>query len=146
MCALPVMTAAVEAGASLINDVRALRSPGALQVAAQSGASVCLMHMVGDPRTMQHEAHYADVVSEVRDFLISRVSECETAGIGRDQIVIDPGIGFGKLLNHNVSLLAALPTFTALGLPVLIGASRKSMLGKLTGRGVEDRLSAGVAV
>jgi dihydropteroate synthase len=141
-----VMAAAVAAGASLINDVRALRNPGALQVAVQSGASVCLMHMPGDPRTMQREADYTDVVSEVVAFLAARVAECETAGIERDQIVIDPGIGFGKLLNHNVALLAALPRLTALGLPVLIGASRKSMLGKLTGRTVHERLSAGVAV
>jgi dihydropteroate synthase len=141
-----VIAAALHAGASLVNDVRALQEPGALEVTASSGAAICLMHMQGAPRTMQHDPHYIDVVAEVRDFLAARVAVCEQAGIARDRIVIDPGIGFGKRLEHNLTLLANLPALRQLGLPVLIGASRKSMLGSLLGRGVEQRLAGSLAL
>ena len=141
-----VIVAALNAGASMVNDVRALQEPGALEAAVAGSAAVCLMHMQGAPRTMQHDPQYTDVVSEVRDFLQARVSACEGAGIARERIVIDPGIGFGKRLEHNLALLAALPTLRELDLPVLIGVSRKSMLGTLLRRGVEQRLAGGIAV
>jgi dihydropteroate synthase len=141
-----VMTAAVSAGASMINDVRALREPGAIEAAAGTEAAICLMHMQGDPRTMQADPRYADVVAEVRDFLRSRTAACLASGIARDRLVIDPGIGFGKRLEHNLALLAGLPALTSLGWPVMIGVSRKSMFGALLGRGVEERLAGGVAV
>jgi len=141
-----VIAAALNAGASMVNDVRALREPGALEAAASSTVAICLMHMQGAPRTMQHDPHYTDVVAEVRDFLAMRVAACERAGVARDRIVIDPGIGFGKRLEHNLALLADLPALRQLGLPVLIGASRKSMLGRLLGRGVEQRLAGSLAL
>src|SRR5262245_43780991 len=141
-----VMTAAVRAGATLINDVRALREPGALEAAAASGAAVCLMHMQGEPRTMQVDPHYDDVVAEVRDFLAERAACCMAAGIAKDRLIIDPGIGFGKRLEHNLALLAALPTLVALGWPVLVGVSRKSMFSALLGRAVDERVAGGVAV
>jgi dihydropteroate synthase len=112
-----VMTAAVRAGAGMINDVRALREPGAIEAAAGTGAAICLMHMQGEPRTMQQNPHYADVVAEVRDFLQERTAACLAAGIARDRILIDPGIGFGKRLEHNLALLAGLPALTRLGWP-----------------------------
>jgi dihydropteroate synthase len=141
-----VMTAAARAGASMINDVRALREPGALEAAAQTGAAVCLMHMQGEPRTMQTEPHYLDVVSEVSDFLEQRVEACAAAGIPRERLVLDPGIGFGKRLEHNLALLAALPRLCSSGLPLLIGVSRKSMFNTLLGRPVEERIAGSVAV
>jgi dihydropteroate synthase len=141
-----VMTAAVRAGATLINDVRALREPGALEAAAGSGAAICLMHMQGEPRTMQADPRYGDVVAEVRDFLRERVAACRTAGVAQDRLVIDPGIGFGKRLEHNLALLAGLPALVALGWPVLVGVSRKSMLGALLGRAVDERVAGGVAM
>lgn len=141
-----VMTAAVEAGATLINDVRALRAPGALEAAAQTDAAVCLMHMQGQPRTMQLEPHYDDVVAEVKSFLMERVAACEAAGISRDRLVLDPGIGFGKRLQHNLALLAHLPELAQPGLPLLIGASRKSMFQELLGRRIDQRLAGGLAV
>ena len=141
-----VMTAALDAGASMINDVRALQEPGALAAAAAGTAAVCLMHMQGAPRTMQHDPRYTDVVREVREFLDARASACELAGIARERVVIDPGVGFGKRLEHNLALLAALPDLLQSGLPVLIGVSRKSMFGALLGRGVEQRLAGGIAV
>jgi dihydropteroate synthase len=141
-----VISAALNAGASMVNDVRALQEPGALQAAASSSAAICLMHMQGAPRTMQHDPHYIDVVAEVRDFLAARVAACEGVGVTRDRIVIDPGIGFGKRLEHNLALLADVPALRRLGLPVLIGASRKSMLGRLLGRGVEQRLAGSLAL
>ena len=141
-----VMSAALAAGATLINDVRALREPGALDVAARSDAAVCLMHMQGQPRTMQHEPHYDDVVAEVRLFLQGRVDACVAAGIGRERLVLDPGIGFGKRLEHNLALLAHLPELTILGQPVLVGVSRKSMFQTLLGRPPEQRLAGGLAV
>ena len=141
-----VMTAAVRAGATLINDVRALREPGALEAAAGSGAAICLMHMQGEPRTMQADPRYGDVVAEVRDFLSERAEACRAAGVAQDRLVIDPGIGFGKRLEHNLALLAGLPALVALGWPVLVGVSRKSMLGALLGRAVDERVAGGVAM
>jgi dihydropteroate synthase len=141
-----VMSAAVAAGASLINDVRALQEPGALEAAARTDAAVCLMHMQGQPRTMQHEPRYDDVVGEVTAFLEQRVEACVAAGIGRDRLVLDPGIGFGKRLEHNLALLAHLPELGRSGLPLLVGVSRKSMFQALLGRPVEQRLAGGLAV
>ncbi|HEY0685329.1 MAG TPA: dihydropteroate synthase [Steroidobacter sp.] len=145
-----VMTAAVAAGASLINDVRALQEPGALEAAASTHAAVCLMHMQGQPRTMQHEPRYDDVVGEVTAFLEQRVDACLAVGIGRDRLVLDPGIGFGKRLQHNLALLAHLPQLSRpgpnQGLPLLVGVSRKSMFQALLGRPVEQRLAGGLAV
>ena len=141
-----VMAAAVAAGADLINDIAALRAPGALAAAAASGAAVCLMHMQGEPGTMQADPHYDDVVAEVAGFLAGRVAACEAAGIGRDRLVIDPGFGFGKTLEHNLTLLRRIGSFVDSGLPVLVGVSRKSMLGKITGRPVDERAYAGAAV
>ncbi len=125
------MREAVKAGAGMINDITALNDDESLRVAAQSGAIVCLMHMQGEPQTMQQNPHYQDVVAEVKDFLSCRIEACEKAGISRDKIVIDPGIGFGKNLQHNMTLLHHIGAFTSLGAPVLLGASRKSFIEKL---------------
>lgn len=145
-----VMAAAVAAGASLINDVRALQETGALEAAARTDAAVCLMHMQGQPRTMQHEPRYDDVVGEVAAFLEQRVEACRAAGIARDRLLLDPGIGFGKRLEHNLALLAHLPRLSrpgpGSGLPLLVGVSRKSMFQALLGRPVEQRLAGGLAV
>jgi len=140
-----VMQEAVMAGAGLINDVRALREEGALEVAVKSGAAVCLMHMQGKPRSMQHQPNYQDVVAEVKDFLLKRVEACIQAGIGKNRILLDPGFGFGKSLTHNYELLSHLEDFHQLGLPLLVGMSRKSMLGNLLGRDVDQRLAGGIA-
>jgi dihydropteroate synthase len=140
-----VMRAAIAAGATMINDVRALAEPGALDAVAASGAAVCLMHMRGAPQTMQEDPDYADVVAEVRAFLVARAAACEAAGIAHERILLDPGFGFGKSLAHNVSLLQALPSLAATGYPVLAGLSRKSMLGALTGRPIGERMAASVA-
>lgn len=140
-----VMRAAVRAGAGLINDVRALGAPGALETAAGLGVPVCLMHMRGEPRTMQAAPQYQDVVAEVRGFLARRVEACVAAGIPRARLILDPGFGFGKTLEHNLALLARLGDIADLGLPVLVGISRKSMLGAITGRAVGERLTASVA-
>jgi dihydropteroate synthase len=140
-----VMREAVAAGAAMINDVRALRESGALEAAAASRAAVCLMHMRGTPRTMQQDLRYDDVVAEVRDFLIARAHACEAAGIASDRIVLDPGFGFAKDVDDNLKLLHALPTLVDAGYPVLAGLSRKSSLGKLTGRDTGDRLAASLA-
>jgi dihydropteroate synthase len=141
-----VIVAAVRAGASMVNDVRALREPGALAAVAGSNVAACLMHMQGEPRTMQQDPRYGDVVAEVREFLNARVQACQEAGIARDRLVLDPGLGFGKRLEHNLALLAALPALGALGLPLLVGASRKSMFATLLGRQVNERLAGSVAV
>lgn len=141
-----VMRAAVAAGAGLINDVYALRLPGALEVAAELGVPVCLMHMQGEPRSMQQAPHYADVVGEVRAFLARRVDECVAAGMRRDRILLDPGFGFGKTLAHNLSLLKHLPELQALGLPLLVGMSRKSMVGAVLEAPLEERLYGSLAV
>jgi dihydropteroate synthase len=140
-----VMQAAVAAGATMLNDVYALRRDGALAMAASLDVAVCLMHMQGEPRTMQVNPVYDDVAGEVAQFLSGRVTACVAAGIARERIVVDPGFGFGKTDRHNVELLANLERIRALGLPLLVGLSRKSTLGKLTGQRVEGRLAAGIA-
>ncbi len=140
-----VMRAAIAAGASMINDIGALRAPGALETVAASRVAVCLMHMQGEPHTMQHSPSYRDVVAEVGAFLAERVAAAEAKGIARERIVIDPGFGFGKSVGHNFELLRNLDRFAALGLPVLAGWSRKSTLGAITGRGAEDRLAGSLA-
>ena len=141
-----VMREAVAAGADLINDVFALRRSGALETAASLDAAVCLMHMQGEPRTMQSDPRYDDVVAEVSEFLVSRAQACEAAGIGRGRIVLDPGFGFGKTLAHNLQLLAGLHALCAAGYPVLAGLSRKSMLAALTGRPVEERMPGSIVL
>ncbi len=140
-----VMRAAIRAGADMINDVNALRADGAVEAVADSGAAVCLMHMQGEPRTMQHAPCYQDVVAEVGDFLAARIAVAEQGGIARERIVIDPGFGFGKSLEHNLALLSGLGELQALGVPLLAGLSRKSMLGALTGLPVEERMVPSVA-
>ena len=140
-----VMRAAVAAGAGFINDVRGLREPGALLEVAALERPVCLMHMRGEPGTMQNNPEYDDVVSDVRDFLKERVAAAVAAGISRERIVIDPGFGFGKTVAHNFELLRRLCELSALG-PVLVGLSRKSMIGKLLGLPVEHRQNASVAL
>lgn len=137
-----VMRAAVQAGADMINDINALRLPGAVDAVAGSEVGVCVMHMLGEPRTMQDDPRYDDVVAEVRAFLDERVAALESAGIARDRIVLDPGFGFGKRTVHNYTLLRELARFGDSGLAVLAGLSRKSMLGTVTGRAVEDRVVA----
>ncbi|MBB3084518.1 dihydropteroate synthase [Geodermatophilus sabuli] len=140
-----VMRAAVAAGASMVNDVRALQRPGALAAVAELGVPVCLMHMQRAPETMQEDPRYQDVVAEVRAFLAERVVACLDAGVRPENLVIDPGFGFGKTLEHNVALLASLDAFTRLGFPVMVGLSRKSVVGQLTGRTVGDRLPGSLA-
>ncbi len=140
-----VMRAASAAGADLINDVRALREPGALEAAVASGCAVCLMHMQGEPRTMQESPHYVDVVGEVRRFLEERVQDCLNAGMSVERLVLDPGFGFGKTLEHNLELLRRLREVAVEGLPVLTGLSRKSMIGTLTGKPPADRVHGSVA-
>jgi dihydropteroate synthase len=141
-----VMRAAAGAGAGLINDVRALREPGALEAALASGCAVCLMHMQGEPRTMQQAPVYRDVVREVRAFLRARAAACRSAGFEAARLAIDPGFGFGKNLEHNLTLLRNLAELAADGPPLLVGLSRKSMLGKLTGRAADERLSGSAAL
>jgi dihydropteroate synthase len=140
-----VMRAAIAAGASMINDVRALQAEGALEVAAASDVAVCLVHMQGEPRTMQQAPAYRDVVAEVRAFLGRRAQACIDAGIAADRIVVDPGFGFGKSLAHNLDLLRHVGDFGALGFPVLVGLSRKSMIGALTTRAIDDRQAGSIA-
>ena len=142
-----VMQAALRAGASMINDIEALQVPGALEAVAGSTCAVCLMHMKGEPATMQRSPHYDDVLEEVLGFLRDRAGACEKAGISRDRIVVDPGFGFGKTLEHNLMLMKSLPRFQDLGLPVLVGWSRKSSLGRITGRTEPgERLPASLAM
>lgn len=140
-----VMCAVIAAGADMINDIAALQAPGALEVVAASSAGICLMHMQGSPGNMQQAPRYADVVNEVADFFASRVAAAETAGIALNRICVDPGFGFGKTLEHNLDLLRRLDELVIPGLPLLIGLSRKSMLGMLTGRAAMDRVHAGIA-
>lgn len=140
-----VMQAALDAGAAIVNDVRALLEPGALRVAADAGCGIVLMHMQGTPRSMQTAPRYADVVAEVAGFLAARCQAAIEAGVLRDRIAIDPGFGFGKTAAHNFCLLDQLAAFAGTGFPVLIGISRKSMLGAATGRGVADRQAASLA-
>ena len=139
-----VMRAALDAGAAMINDISALRHPGALAAVAASDCAVCLMHMQGEPGTMQVAPHYHDVVGEVRDFLAERVACCRDAGIDAGRLVLDPGFGFGKTLDHNLALFRALTATGCDDLPLLVGISRKSMLGAITGQSVERRVAASV--
>ncbi len=140
-----VMGRAIAAGAAMINDIAALQAPGALEAVAASDAAVVLMHMQGEPRTMQAAPTYGDVVADVKEFLAQRVATAQTAGIARERIVVDPGFGFGKRVEHNLSLLRHLDRLAELGLPLLVGLSRKSTLGALTGRPVDQRMPASVA-
>ncbi|PSW08831.1 dihydropteroate synthase [Photobacterium rosenbergii] len=140
-----VMTEAVNAGADLINDVRALQEPGALQAAAGAGVPICIMHMQGQPRTMQHQPSYQDVIADVGDFLAERITACEQVGIAREQLLLDPGYGFGKTLEHNYQLLAHLDDFHRFGLPLLVGMSRKSMVFKLLNKQPADCMAGSLA-
>jgi len=140
-----VMQAALAAGASMINDIEALRAPGAFEAVAKSGCGISLMHMQGEPGTMQADPRYGDVVGEVKDFLAGRIAACDKAGIARNRIVADPGFGFGKTPAHNLTLLKRLPEFADLGVPILAGWSRKSSLGRITGRETGDRLAGSLA-
>lgn len=141
-----VMGAAVAAGAAMINDVYALRRPGALEAAVASGAALCLMHMQGEPRSMQKEPHYGDVTQEVGEFLEDRARAALAAGVPKESIVLDPGFGFGKNLEHNLTLLRRLPELATLGYPLLVGLSRKSMIGTLLGgKPAEERVQGSVA-
>jgi dihydropteroate synthase len=140
-----VMRAAISAGASMINDARALRAPDALDIVAKSDVAVCLMHMQGEPRTMQSAPVYSDVVAEVRRFLEERVVACRSAGIADRRIAVDPGFGFGKAVAHNLRLVRELASIGSLGFPIVAGLSRKSTLGALTGRSADDRLAASIA-
>jgi dihydropteroate synthase len=141
-----VIRAAVAAGAGLVNDVRALRLPGALEAVAATGAAVCLTHMQGEPGTMQQDPRYDDVVGEIQRFLAERILACQFSGIDKRQILVDPGFGFGKTLEHNLVLLARLREFRVLDCPLLVGLSRKRMIGALTGRAVPaERVAGSVA-
>ena len=139
------MRRALDLGADIINDIHALQRPGALEVVAPSKAGVCLMHMQGDPASMQQAPHYADVLGEVREFLWSRAATAESMGIDRSRIALDPGFGFGKTLEHNLTLAKGLPELAQSGYPLLVGLSRKSMIGALTGRDVGQRLPGSLA-
>jgi dihydropteroate synthase len=139
-----VMRAAVAAGAGMINDVYALRQEGALQAAADLAVPVCLMHMLGDPHEMQNNPVYKNVATEVMHFLLERAKQCETAGILKQNIVLDPGFGFGKTLQQNLKLFKGLPDLVANGYPVLVGLSRKAMIGQLTGKEMPDRIPGSV--
>ena len=141
-----VMAAAVAAGACIINDVYALRAPGARAVAAETQAGVCLMHMQGEPRTMQDSPHYNDVVAEVSEFLVRERQTCVASGVAVESIAFDPGFGFGKSLEHNLTLLRELPRFAALQAPLLVGVSRKSVIGRILGKSVHDRLYGGLGL
>ena len=141
-----VMRAAAAAGASMINDVRALRADGALDAAVGLGLPVCLMHMQGEPATMQSDPRYTDVVGEVLEFLCSRAQRCALSGMSRDQIIIDPGFGFGKALQHNLRLLHELPRFVASGYPVLVGLSRKSVVRALLSSPDSDLVAGSVTL
>ena len=140
-----VMDAACEAGAELVNDITALRSPGAMETVQRHRAAACLMHMQGEPRTMQQAPQYQDVIGEVAAFLGERVAACAAAGIARDRLLIDPGFGFGKALPHNLQMLAHLDAFLTLGVPLLVGLSRKSLFGQLLGLPTAKRLAPSVA-
>lgn len=141
-----VMRAAVNAGAGFINDVNALRSDGALQAAADLNVPVCLMHMQGTPQTMQQSPEYSDVVADVLAFLQQRITACEHAGISRDKLILDPGFGFGKRARHNLRLMKYLQSFLSLNLPLLVGVSRKSIVGEMLNVSVDERLSGSLAL
>lgn len=140
-----LMREVIAAGAAMVNDINALGAADAREAVADTAAAVCLMHKLGDPQTMQQNPHYEDVVREVRQFLVERFTAIERAGVSRERIVIDPGFGFGKTFEHNLALLRELRQLAAIGVPVLAGLSRKSMLGKITGRGVGERVFASIA-
>lgn len=140
-----VMEAAVAAGAGMVDDVRALQLPGGPETAARLGVPVCLVHMQRSPETMQEEPRYHDVVAEVHAFLAERIRTCTEAGVRPGHLLVDPGFGFGKTLAHDLALLASLDAFTGLGVPLMVGLSRKALLGQLTGRTVGDRLPASLA-
>lgn len=141
-----VMRAALAAGASMVNDVLALRADGALDAVAEAGAAAVLMHMRGEPRTMQQDPHYDDVVADVHRFLADRILACQFAGIDRARLIVDPGFGFGKTLAHNLDLLRGMDRFATLGVPVLAGLSRKAMIGAITGHDTpRERLHGSVA-
>ncbi len=140
-----VMRACLRAGAAMVNDVNGLRAPGALQACAESEAGLCVMHMQGDPQTMQINPQYLDVCREVAAFLAARAEVLRAAGVAAERICLDPGFGFGKTVAHNLALLRALPSLAALGYPLLVGLSRKSLLGAVTGKGPEDRVHASIA-
>lgn len=144
-CKPEVMHAAIAAGAQMVNDINALQDAAAIKAVAGSDVAVCLMHKQGDPQTMQRQPYYSDVVEEVSEFLRERIAAAEAGGIGRKRIVIDPGFGFGKTLEHNLDLLRHLGKLRGLGVPVLAGLSRKSMLGAITGKDVRHRAAASVA-
>lgn len=139
-----VITEAAKVGAGLINDVRALQREGAVEAAAKTGLPVCLMHMQGQPKDMQQQPSYQDLLAELKQFFTQRVQVCEQAGISVDKIILDPGYGFGKTVEHNFSLIKHLPDVLAMGYPILTGTSRKSMLGAITGREVADRLPGSI--
>jgi dihydropteroate synthase len=141
-----VMRAAVAAGAGLINDINALQAPDAMETARSLGVPVCLMHMQGSPESMQERPHYRQVVQEVRDFLVRRAQACMAAGIRREHILLDPGFGFGKTTQHNLLLLQQLDTLVTAGFPVLVGLSRKSLIGNVLGLPVDKRLQGGIAL
>ncbi|WP_122583549.1 dihydropteroate synthase [Pseudomonas viridiflava] len=141
-----VIVESARLGAGLINDVRSLRRPGALEAAAATGLPVCLMHMLGEPGDMQDNPHYQDLIGEVSAFLADRMERCETAGIPKDRIILDPGFGFAKTLEHNLSLFRHMEALHALGRPLLVGVSRKSMIGAVLGRPVGERLIGGLAL
>lgn len=140
-----VMRQAIDAGCAMVNDVMGLRAPGAVEAVAGAGVGLCVMHMLGTPETMQAEASYVDVVAEVRGFLVGRARALEAAGVARERIVLDPGFGFAKDFTHNVALFAGLPAIAATGYALLVGVSRKRMLGEITGRPVGERAAASVA-
>ena len=140
-----VMSEAINAGAELVNDIRALTNPETLAVIANSKAAICLMHMQGQPRTMQQEYHYENVVTDVIDFLKQRIEACENAGINKERLLVDPGFGFGKSLEHNFQLLRNLAQFSSLKLPILVGISRKSMIGRLVNRPPRERVAGTLA-
>ncbi|MDY0935578.1 dihydropteroate synthase [Pseudomonas viridiflava] len=141
-----VIVESARLGAGLINDVRSLRRPGALEAAAATGLPVCLMHMLGEPGDMQDNPHYQDLVGEVSAFLADRMERCEAAGIPKDRIILDPGFGFAKTLEHNLRLFRHMEALHALGRPLLVGVSRKSMIGAVLGRPVGERLIGGLAL
>ena len=145
-CKPQVMREAVRAGAGLINDVYALRQPGAVETVAGLKVPVCLMHMQGEPRTMQHNPHYTNVINEVKEFLRQRIAECVNAGIDKKRLIIDPGFGFGKSVQHNLTLVKHLSAFLSLDLPVLVGFSRKSTIGAILDKPSDDRMIGSVSL
>ena len=140
-----VIREAARAGAHIINDIRSLQEPGALEAAAATGLPVCLMHMQGEPKTMQQAPHYQNVLQDVDDFFVQQIARCEAAGINKSQLLLDPGFGFGKNLAHNYQLLAHLADYHHFGLPLLVGMSRKSMIGQLLNVGPTQRLTGSIA-